>query len=70
MSIKFSRRHLGQIAGWAALGLSTATVKLADAQTDLVRKSAAFPVDFRWGTATSSYQVEGAVNEDGRGPSI
>ena len=29
-----------------------------------------FPKDFVWGTATSSYQIEGAVNEDGRGPSI
>ena len=29
-----------------------------------------FPNDFVWGTATSSYQVEGAVNEEGRGPSI
>ena len=29
-----------------------------------------FPKDFRWGTATSAYQVEGAAQEDGRGPSI
>lgn len=28
------------------------------------------PKDFLWGCATSSYQVEGAVKEDGRGPSI
>lgn len=29
-----------------------------------------FPKDFLFGTATSSYQIEGAANEDGRTPSI
>lgn len=29
-----------------------------------------FPKDFLWGVASAAYQVEGAVDEDGRGPSI
>src|SRR5512139_2405229 len=29
-----------------------------------------FPSEFVWGSATASYQVEGAVREDGRGESI
>ncbi len=31
---------------------------------------AAFPGNFLWGAATSSYQIEGAARDDGRGPSI
>jgi beta-glucosidase len=30
----------------------------------------AFPAGFLWGTATASYQIEGAVDEDGRGRSV
>lgn len=29
-----------------------------------------FPTDFAWGAATASYQIEGAIHEDGRGESI
>ncbi|EFH89852.1 GH1 family beta-glucosidase [Ktedonobacter racemifer] len=35
--------------------------------TDLARR---FPPRFLWGAATASYQIEGAVHEDGRGSSI
>src|SRR5579872_4645849 len=31
---------------------------------------AAFPADFVWGASTSAYQIEGAVEVDGRGQSI
>jgi beta-glucosidase len=72
---RFSRRRFAEIAAWSLLGISVPSV--ASGQAGRTRKSetnrrprATFPDGFLWGTATSSYQVEGAVNEDGRGPSI
>jgi len=37
---------------------------------ELEMASLTFPKGFLWGSATASYQIEGAWNEDGRAPSI
>ena len=80
MSRKISRRTFAKVAGTAALA-STATTAFSSVASQpggasgaLVMNAPAtgreFPKGFLWGSATASYQVEGAVNEDGRGPSI
>ena len=72
MFSKFSRRHFAKLAGLSALVMAT-PAKSADGEARPAAERHApspFPKDFVWGTATSSYQIEGAVNEDGRGRSI
>jgi beta-glucosidase len=39
-------------------------------QAQAAPSTAVFPPDFLWGAATSAYQIEGAVHEDGRAPSV
>jgi beta-glucosidase len=73
-----TRRDFAKLAGAAALGASAmgdgaAAAAAPDAQPSAGASSTGartFPGGFLWGTATASYQVEGAVHEDGRGPSI
>jgi len=69
---KFSRRHFGKLAGAFGLGMNRGAGGGANKprQSRIVPHAASFPSGFIWGTATSSYQVEGAASEDGRGASI
>jgi beta-glucosidase len=70
---KFSRRQFARLAGFSALAMAAGTVKADDNEAKAApdrHAPASFPKDFIWGTATSAYQVEGAVHEDGRGQSI
>jgi beta-glucosidase len=85
MTKKISRRTFARIAASATMA-STASTALTpfwevEARTEgggagveptLAQATSAreFPKGFLWGSATASYQVEGAVKEDGRGPSI
>jgi beta-glucosidase len=70
MSGRFSRRAFAKLAGLSALGVAAPAASAERAQESDRHAPGSFPKDFLWGTATSSYQIEGAVNEDGRGPSI
>lgn len=73
--MKFSRREFAKIIGATALGASV-TPAAGTIQPDIDRlpvvqnTSGRFPKGFLWGSATASYQVEGAVKEDGRGATI
>ena len=76
MSRRITRRTFANVAGAAALGAAIPP-SMSNGATVQRRSSASagsggrhFPLGFLWGTATAAYQVEGAVAEDGRGPSI
>ena len=73
---KYSRRAFTKIIGAAGFGAAAipsfgksgqprAEMPPVESQT-----AGKFPAGFLWGSATASYQVEGAVKEDGRGATI
>ncbi len=81
MATTFSRRTLARMLGGAGAALGLVPWSDAAAALPAPRPtpqpgsmtgsaSRTFPAGFLWGSATASYQVEGAVREGGRGPSI
>ncbi|PJG46687.1 beta-glucosidase [Sphingobium sp. LB126] len=68
-----NRRELGLGLGAAALGTALGAAMpaaSANAQASaraMPKDALSFPSGFLWGCATASYQIEGAVKEDGRG---
>jgi beta-glucosidase len=74
LSLSFSRRTLGRLLGASAAavsapGFAKGLTGSAVAQPSLATPLS-FPYGFLWGSATASYQVEGAAKEGGRGPTI
>lgn len=76
-----NRRDFMKTAGLTAMGLSAAPLIFSSCNNDTkvseqtagignATNKLSFPDGFLWGTATASYQVEGAANEDGRGKTV
>jgi beta-glucosidase len=76
VSNKLSRRSFARVLGASAAALPLAAYADPGSNKKPVVTppppvpAGHFPKLFLWGSATASYQVEGAVGEDGRGPSI
>jgi beta-glucosidase len=65
-----NRREFGKVATVAGVAAVLPLGELLAEPERVASSDRSFPKGFLWGSATASYQVEGAVKEDGRGVSI
>jgi beta-glucosidase len=65
----WTRREIARLFGLAAAPAVLPAAAVYAAAPDFHSEDG-FPKQFLWGSATASYQVEGAVKEGGRGPTI
>ncbi len=64
------RKEWLKIMGVLGAGMLAGGAKAAQWLEEDALTRAAFGSDFLWGTATAAYQIEGAMAEDGKGPSV
>src|SRR6476619_7484426 len=74
-SVKFTLPRYGELQtciGWLVLVTIRSFPLQRTVRSALMyhRKLKDFPPDFLWGAASAAYQVEGAWNVDGNGPSV
>jgi beta-glucosidase len=70
LTLPISRRSFARLAASVAVMDTPAAPFAAQTAPALRVDERRFPEGFLWGSATASYQVEGAVKEDGRGSSV